>query len=244
MVRALVIIMVATLVLAVCSFAGMFAVGGREFARGEWNWPESLRKNGYDISIREAGDVGPDTTRTIPWTGSEALQIDLPADVVYTQGAETKVELSGPAELLDRVAFDGDRLQFIDDDRAGADGSLRVSITAPSVKRFIVNGSGALSIHDYDQDSLAVELNGSGNVEGAGRTASMAVVLAGSGDVDLGEVETRDASVDMAGSGGVRVNPTGAAKVRIAGSGDVHLLTQPARLENEVSGSGKVKIDE
>lgn len=244
MVRALVIIMVATLVLAVCSFAGMFAVGGREFVTGEWAWADTLRRNGYHISISADPDAGPDTKRSLAWTAGETLRVDLPAKVFYTQGPETTVELTGPTALLDRVALDGDQLHFIDDDHAGVEGALTVKITAPSVKRFFVNGDGTLSIHNYDQDSLAAELNGSGEIKGGGRAGSVTASLAGSGDIDLGEVEATDVTVDMAGSGGVWVKPTGAAKVTIAGSGDVTLRSQPARLEHEVSGSGKVKFDE
>ncbi len=246
MVRALVIIMVATLVLAVGCFAGMVAVGGQDFARNGWIWPEKWSESGYHINISEGPDAEATTHRTLAWVGGESLQIDLPAEVTYTQGPETRVEIDGPAAILDRITFDGDRLHFVDDDRGGhaLDGNLTVVITAPAVKRFVLNGSPKLAIHGYDQDSLTVELNGSGEVEGSGRARAVTVVVAGSGNADLGGVEATDATVNIAGSGDVSVKPTGSAKVVIAGSGDVSLLARPSRLEQEVGGSGKVDVQE
>ena len=47
--------------------------------------------------------------------------------------------------------------------------------------------------------------------------------------------------MDIDGSGEATLAPTGAANINISGSGDVTLLTRPAKLESTVSGSGSIR---
>ena len=65
----------------------------------------------------------------------------------------------------------------------------------------------------------------------------------GPGDASLGDLATRDAWVDIAGSGDARIAPTGDVKVAIAGSGDVALTDRPSKLTTDISGSGDVYQD-
>lgn len=244
MVRALVIIMIATFVLALGCFGGVVGLGGPDLARNGWVWPEKWRQ--YGIHVDSDGDISTesDETRELTWAGGPSLQLDLPAEVVFTQGSETKVVVSGPKSVIDRIAFEGDRLHFADDSARQLREGLTITITAPSVKRFVVNGASRLTIDAYDQPELAVEINGSGDVVASGKAGKVSISVAGSGKADLGGVETRDAAIDIAGSGDATASPTGAAKVSIAGSGDVNLLSKPASLEKDVAGSGDVHVDE
>jgi len=247
MVRALVIIMIATFVLALGCFGGVVGLGGPDLARNGWVWPEKWRQ--YGIHVDSDGDIStdsdePDETRELTWAGGPSLQLDLPAEVVFTQGAETKVVVSGPRSVIDRIAFEGDRLHFEDDSGRRLREGLTITISAPSVTRFVVNGASRLSIDDYDQPELAVEINGSGDVVASGKAGKVTISVAGSGKADLGGVQTRDVAIDIAGSGDATASPTGNAKVSIAGSGDVNLLSKPASLEKDVAGSGDVHVDD
>ncbi|MES2034097.1 MAG: DUF2807 domain-containing protein [Pseudomonadota bacterium] len=243
MIRALIIIAVASFVLALGCFAGAAAFGGRELAANGWVWPGKW--NEYGIHISDDGDVSasPSATRDLTWTGGDTLDVDLAADVLFAQGETAKVTVEGPQRLLDRVAIENGRL-FVRDDGGdyigGRDDKLRVTITAPDVRKFIVNGSGDLRIEGYDQENLTIEVNGSGDVKVAGRAVRLATTISGSGEADLEALDIRDANVKVVGSGEVELRPTGAVQVAISGSGDVRLLSKPVSLVSEIDGSGEV----
>jgi hypothetical protein len=258
MVRTLVIILVASFVLAVACFSGAVAVGGRDLMEHGWTISPAFLAQFEDdddddvsITVGQRHAAGPDVTRDLAWTGGDSLRIDLPAEVEFTQGETAKITVSGPESLVEQVVMVDGSLRFVDGGVAvGEDGvhirynreRLRITVVAPTVRRFTVNGSPRLSIADYDQPDLAIEINGSGDVTAAGETLIVTLSIAGSGDADLGDLQTRDASVSIAGSGDAKLSPKGAARVEIAGSGDVTLTTKPASLSSNIDGSGDLHL--
>lgn len=257
MIRTLLIIAAAGLVLATASLGGAFALGGRDMARHGWEW--TFRdKDGDTVSFeRDDGTRGPDTTRTLEWTGGRTLTVDLSADVEYVQGSTPGVTVTGPAELVERVRLVDGRLSWSDRDgpnhetvvfgrHDGGRGvwmhseEVKIVVTAPDINSFNLEGSANLRLRDYDQDTLAVDISGSGEVSATGRTRALEVDISGSGDADLASLATTDANVAIAGSGDAVVAPTGTADISIAGSGDVELTTRPATVNQNVTGSGDV----
>jgi hypothetical protein len=268
MIRNLTIVAVASFVLCVGCFAGAFALGGRDLIQHGWSFPRNLPKDWHvevddgddHVTIRPDGQVEAlgEATRQIAWTGGETLQVDLPADVTYTQaapGAQAGVTVAGPKRLVDQVILENGALRLSDKPDNGESSvvvggrhvhilghgeRLTIAITAPSVHDFTLNGSGDLHLVGYDQSRLGVAINGSGGVTGEGKTKLLELRVSGSGSADLGDVEAGDAKVAVAGSGDATLSPHGAAQVQVAGSGDVTLNTQPATLSSDVAGSGEV----
>lgn len=100
MIRNLLIISGAGLVLAIVGIGGAFAVGGRDLARHDWIWVITDDEAGDSGFTVERGQVSPDATRTLEWTGDERLAINIPADVVYDQQAETPgITVTGAAAM-------------------------------------------------------------------------------------------------------------------------------------------------
>ena len=248
MIRTLLIITGASLVLCAAAFAGAAALGGNDLARHGWSWTFRDHSDGHDESVRfERADAGPAVTRTLAWTGSDRLDIEVNAEVTYIQGDEASVVVSGPRNRVEGLRLDGGRLTYNDDDNVDVvvfgwhnSAPLRITVTAPSIRSFDLSSSGELSIRDYDQPSLFIGVSGSGEVEASGRTDTLELDIAGSGEADLSGLDTRDADVEISGSGEAAVGPTGAARISISGSGDVDLTRRPASLTQSISGSGDV----
>ncbi|TCS18160.1 DUF2807 domain-containing protein [Caulobacter sp. BK020] len=267
MIRNLTIVAVASFVLCVGCFAGAFALGGRDIVKNGWSFPAdwNIEVNDDNDHIHigpgsSTADNGETTTRNIAWSGSDALQIDVPAEVIFTQaapGAGASVRIVGPQRLVDRVTLENGRLTLRDGD--GGEGSisihghgvhisrdsdqLSVEIVAPGVRTFTLNGSGDLYLKAYDQPDLALEINGSGHVDAQGKAKKVDLRVSGSGEADLRGLDTGDAKVALAGSGEAHVAPHGAAEVEVAGSGDVYLTSKPTVLSSDVAGSGEVHQD-
>ncbi|GAA0868517.1 DUF2807 domain-containing protein [Brevundimonas basaltis] len=250
MIRTLLIITGASLVLCIAALAGAVALGGNDLARHGWSWTfrdGDFARTERSVTFKRA-DSGPSVTRTIAWDGSERLDIDVSAEVTYVQGDATSVEITGPREQVEALRLTSGRLTFDQSDRSevvmfgwGDRGRLKITVTAPSVRTFDLSGSGDLIVRDYDQPSLAVIINGSGEVNASGRTETVDLRISGSGEADLSGVETRDADIRISGSGEAAVGPTGAASISISGSGDVTLTRRPDSLNQSISGSGEVR---
>ncbi|MFC5344055.1 GIN domain-containing protein [Brevundimonas staleyi] len=257
MIRTLLIIAAAGLVLATASLAGAFALGGRDMARHGWEWTFTDRDGDTVRFERDDGTRSPDTTRMIEWTGGQSLTVDLSADVDYVQGDTPGVTVTGPADLVERVQLIDGRLTW--QEREGPNHEtvvfgrnthgrgvwvhseqVKIVVTAPNINSFNVEGSSNLMLRNYDQDTLQIDISGSGEVTAIGRTRSLEVDISGSGDADLGALATTDANVAIAGSGDATVSPTGRADITINGSGDVDLTTRPATVNQNISGSGEV----
>jgi hypothetical protein len=266
MIRNLTIVAVASFVLCVGCFAGAFALGGRDLIQHGWtipsDWHVEVNDDNDSIHVSpghvRVGD-GETATRQIAWTGGDALQVDVPAEVIFTQaapGAGASVKIVGPKRLVDRVILENGRLTFKDDAGSGNlvinghgievlsdDEQLSIEITAPGVRDFTLNGSGALYLKGYDQPSLAVQINGSGHVEAQGKARQLDLQVSGSGEADLESLEAGDSKIAVAGSGEAHVAPHGATEVDLAGSGEVYLTAKPTTLTSNVAGSGEVHQD-
>lgn len=261
MIRNLTIVAVASFVLALGCFAGAFALGGRDIVKHGYSFPADWNIEVSDdndhVHVRSGSrhdDNDETTTRQIAWSGSNAVQIDAPAEVIFTQaaaGAGATVKVTGPKALVDRVTMENGRIALRDDGGdmisfhgGGRDNDqLAIEIVAPGVRSFTVNGSGDLYLKAYDQPDLVLEINGSGGVEAQGKARKLELRVSGSGEADLRSLDTGDAKIALAGSGEARVAPHGATEVDVAGSGDVYLTSKPTVLSSNVAGSGEVHQD-
>jgi hypothetical protein len=248
MTRTLGLIAVASFVLAVACLAGATALGWHGMSHHHWgkwdrgNWNIHVRdKDGSDVWIGDHKEIadGAQTTREIAWNGGDRLDLDIGADVTFTQApGPAKLVISGPAEVVQNVVLSGSHLQFANDVESAA--PLKVTLTAPAVRHFAINGSGALAINGYDQDQLDLDVSGSGNVTAHGKAKSLKLDISGSGDVDASGLAASSADADISGSGRASIAPTDAASLSISGDGEIDLMSHPAKMTSDVSGSGRI----
>lgn len=247
MVRTLLIVAAAGFVLMLISFGGAAALGGPELLRGGWTL--NLDDWDRDSDHSALGWSGPATEADLEWTGTDTLTIAVPAHVYFTQGSETSVRVTGPQEAIERLTFEDGRLAFRDEEGLGRrihilgrhDG-LNVTITAPDVSRFVLEGFGDLELNDIDRETLDILVEGAGDIEARGRVGQLNLTVEGAGDADLDELFATNAEIRIEGAGQAEVRATDRANVVIEGVGEVDFAGRPANLTQEVSGIGSVNI--
>ena len=240
--RTLIIVAVAGIVIGVACIAGAVGLAGRDVAaHGGW---KNIDWNRFDFDFHDDYDhgvwSGPQTTREIPWDGGNELIIAHGGDVHFTQGDAHKVVVTGPATGVNQLHMENGRLR-LDDHPLSPRVRLHVEITAPDVDTFKIYGSSKLKIEGYDQNDLNIEINGNGDVDAAGKARSVSVTIRGSGDVDTGNIDSEESTVEIMGSGNTTIAPTQRADIDIKGSGDVTLLTNPPRVDTDIRGSGDIR---
>jgi hypothetical protein len=108
--------------------------------------------------------------------------------------------------------------------------------------------TGSVTAHDYkdvdlghvERESLNVTVASSGSLTAEGKVNRLTVNVMGSGHANLGKLAARTVKVMIMGSGSATVAPSEELNAQIMGSGDVHLVTKPARMERSIMGSGRI----
>jgi hypothetical protein len=249
MTRTLILVAIVGFFLSIASFGiALNLAGGPEALHkwpdapwnksGHWDSEGEWHNNGGRHGARVDG-AGPATTRELTWDGSSNLDLDVPADVIYTQGPVAKVTVSGPKGSVDRVEIHNGQIRF--NQPMFNAGRLKIVMTAPMVDAFDVSGAQTLVINGYKQDRLSIDISGSGDVTATGTTLSLDLDISGSGDAQLGQLIADEARVDVSGAGDATIAPRNEASIEVSGAGDVVLMTRPPVLHKDVSGAGKIE---
>lgn len=97
-----------------------------------------------------------------------------------------------------------------------------------------------IDLGHIEQPRLKVSVLASGSAAAEGKVDELSIEVMGSGQANFGRLAARRAKVTIAGSGDVTVAPGEELKVTIMGSGNVRLTTKPARIEQQIMGSGRI----
>jgi hypothetical protein len=190
----------------------------------------------------------------------DVLESELPTDVTWEPGAQSKLTAVGDADLIARLKIDnsGGKLRLsLSTGFSFHDEKLRITLTSPSLREARLSGSGDLEIRratgasfrldlsgsgdavakDLDVRRLEANLAGSGDLTASGKADSAALFLQGSGDIHAVGLKAREVDAKLAGSGDVHLNASERVGGRCAGSGDIHVYGNPARRDVRAAGA-------
>jgi len=122
-----------------------------------------------------------------------------------------------------------------------------LTISAPALNRIAIDGAGAFTAHDkitadsltlalrgacsgsaeLDVNHLSVDVSGAGNFKLSGRADTAGLNLSGAGDLDALALTSRNASVDLAGAGTIKINCTENLNIKANGVGTVEYRGNP-----------------
>ncbi|HWA61882.1 MAG TPA: DUF2807 domain-containing protein [Caulobacteraceae bacterium] len=244
MIRVLTLIAVVGFFVSVACLSAAAAVGGRDLAEHGWAFPEGwhIKFDGeHDRDADDADDAdGATKTRQIAWTGGGKVTLDAPVSIRYVQApGPAKLEISGPARVVDDVNV-GEDGQIDVDASTHAARQVSLVLTAPDVSRFELNNKGRLTVENYDQDRLELEMSGRSSADVSGRAKSFVLTMSGRGEADLGRLQAADGRVEISGAGEAIIAPTASADLEVSGDGRVDLKTHPAVLHTDFSGGGRL----
>lgn len=117
-----------------------------------------------------------------------------------------------------------------------------IGIALPEAPSIRTKGSGNVTLYDLQQSALDVGVQGSGDITAFGKVEHLDAEVAGSGDVDAGELMAMSAKLSVAGSGDIDAYVTQSVRARVAGSGDIVVRGNPPIRNHSVAGSGNIKF--
>lgn len=210
------------------------------------------------MCLKGEGDV---ETRTLDLAGVEGVRVGGNSRVFIRNGSPQRVEVKGQPNVLNELVTEvRDGVWEVGFNRCLRDHEpVMVYLTIPALHEASVGGSGYVELEDvFESDEfdasvsgsgdiklrlatnrLTSRISGSGTITAAGVADKLDISISGSGNNNAFDLTTREADVDISGSGKAEVNVKDRLDVEISGSGRVYHQGSPS-INADVSGSGKV----
>lgn len=182
------------------------------------------------------------TERELPWSPTGSMSISVPCEVHWRPAPEARAVIHGDAWVIEHLRLTDQSLASRMDWPFARNRRLRLELEGPAIGQWHLLGSGALHLHDIAQKDLQLSVTGSGDIFASGTADNMVLNITGTGEIDLGTLTSKTATVTVIGMGDATVAPTEAAVLTIEGHGDIKLLSEPERLETNITGGGDIRL--
>ena len=236
MFRKLLIVFASGLILSVMAFGAAWVAGGEKLRK------EIAEGHGWSWTIGEdEDDTGPRKSRRFTVEPGAQLAMEIPVDLTFTRGEKAEMVVSGPAGVVDRLIWRDGHLSL--PDGAKAHHGVRVKITAPEITGLDLDAPGDVTLTGLRQDRLTLKAHAPVDIDAEGKVRQVFASVEGPGNVDLGRLESEDATVRLDGVGNVTIGATGTVDVEINGIGNVSLVRKPATLRSSIHGLGSIDHD-
>ncbi|HPG05500.1 MAG TPA: head GIN domain-containing protein [Saprospiraceae bacterium] len=191
----------------------------------------------------------------------DRIQLSIDAEVIVEQGDEQSVVVEAYESVVDNLNTDirNGEWNIRLDHCARNIKDVVIRITVPRLDAVKVSGSGSVySTNTFSASGMDIDISGSGKVDMAINVLSLDGQISGSGDLVLEgsaenvdyrisgsgkyhgfNLDTKNTSMDISGSGDAEVLVSELLEVRISGSGDIFYKGNP-QLDVRTSGSGRV----
>jgi hypothetical protein len=173
----------------------------------------------------------------------DRIESNIGADIAVTIGASQKVSLSYDDNLIGYITtkVKGGKLIIESDRSISSQENCQFKIVVPQLDGIAVGGSGRIEVNGLDGNRFSVEIDGSGDVMASGEVGELAIEVNGSGNVDTRDLTAGEATVEINGSGDVDVMARDYLTAVINGSGDIRYAGNPGQIVKRVDGSGHIR---
>jgi len=176
--------------------------------------------------------------RELPWDGSTSLSLGVRSVVRYVQqNGPGKVVARGPHRSISTLVVSNGNIH---DQLLRTGTTLELTIFAPAISRFELNGGSRLSIEGYDQRHLYLSTEGSAFIEAVGRADTATIEMQGKGVINLSRFTLDSAAANIGGMSTLVLAPSQGADLKVRNFAAAVLLTRPPALTVALADSGRV----
>jgi hypothetical protein len=185
-----------------------------------------------------SGDAGPTRTETRAVTPFDRIEVDGRTNLTVRAGATHTLSLRGGERALENVetTVTGDTLTLEPED---GDHEVDATITVPRLRAVDARGAGSIELVNLASEVLELRSNGASDFTASGRVDRLSAIVDGAGELDLGDLEARDATVHIAGVGDAEVTVRGELHAIITGVGDIEYRGNPT-VRSDDEGVGEI----
>lgn len=162
---------------------------------------------------------------------------------VYTQGGSLIIDTDKNLRSDDGIRINVKFKELESITCAGASSVRAVNTIESDALDINLSGAGSLDM-DIEAEDISVSMSGAGSMDLTGEAETLRVDMSGAGSIDAFGLEVVDADIGISGVGGAKVYVTGELDAQVSGVGGIIYRGDPERVQQDVSGLGKVKADD
>jgi hypothetical protein len=225
------LVIVVLLTLAIAAEWDVAAAAGRRHTTISFGGSNVERGSGRKVT--EQRDVG----------SFDRIESNIGADIMVSIGASQSVSLTYDDNLVGYVTTKvrGKKLVIESSRSFSSSGNCQIKIVVPQLEEVTVGGSGKIEVVGLDTDRFSVQIDGSADVLASGEVGELAIEVNGSGNVDTRDLVAGEATVEINGSGDVSVMARDYLTASVNGSGDIVYTGNPSQVVKNVEGSGRIR---
>jgi hypothetical protein len=189
------------------------------------------------------GDAGPTRTETRTVAPFDRIEVNGRTDLTVRAGAPLTLSLRGGERVLENLATtvrDGTLIFDSQDEGLSDDHEVDVTITVPRLRAVEARGAGSIQLASLASMELELRNTGASDFTARGSVRRLSAIVEGAGELDLGDLEARDATVRIEGVGDAEVNVGRQLDAIITGVGDIEYRGNPT-LRSDDQGIGEIR---
>lgn len=223
-------------------FFGILALAVTAIAVSSAYAPKAARDGGDTIAL-----TGETVTEQRDVRGFDRIQVRGALELVATAQEDYAFEITGDralVELYETRVEDG--VLLIEPKKKlrlrGANMELKAAVALPALHGLTVDGAVDANLQNIDSETLALAINGAGEVKATGRCGTLSAVTNGAGEINTVGLRCQSIQVTINGAGEAEVYAAQEAAVAINGVGDVTVYGNPGKVTKTKSGLGDIDI--
>lgn len=118
--------------------------------------------------------------------------------------------------------------------------NLKIRISTPNIKRFILDGVGEAKLSNIKNDRIEIDIHGVGSFRASGETKDANIKLSGVGNINAKNLRAVNAIVNSDAVGTIDLYVTGQLDVNTSGIGEVNYYGNPKIVNKQMEGIGKI----
>jgi autotransporter translocation and assembly factor TamB len=179
-------------------------------------------------------------TRNLP--NFTEVHLGIAADVTIISGEKPNCQILADDNLHPLISTEssGLSLRISAKDNYSSARKIAIKLETPLLTRTENNGSGRISIAEVNQEKIELVINGSGDITVNGEVSELNTEINGSGSVHAENLQADIVKININGSGNADVNSIDALTAKINGSGNIHYIGKPPKMNTRVTGSGTI----
>jgi len=221
---------------------------------------------GFTDGIGQNGSInGKGEMETVEYAMSDYTEVRVDANVaiVYTAAASDIVKVEAQKNLLEHLLISSENgiLRITSDKNLITDKNKTpvIHIFAPALSRLEFTGLVQIKDSDpitsnklhllvdgslsgnlvLDTEKLTVEVNGTADMTLSGSASIANITVDGAGTLNALELETKDSSVELSGSGDISLSCSDTLNIQIDGAGNITYRGAPS-VQQQIDGAGNI----
>jgi hypothetical protein len=177
-------------------------------------------------------------------SGFSAVSLDGSGRLVIEQTGSESLAITGDDNLLPYIESNVSGKTLTLGEKSGTNISpskdIVFKLTVKSLDNSDISGSGAADVKGVQGHALKIDISGSGEVSAEGAEDELNVGISGSGRYRGDTLRTKQARVDISGSGSALLAVSEKLDANVSGSGSIEYVGDP-QIHQDISGSGSVR---